>query len=152
MAGGNVRLVVTARGMPQYKKKLQKLGIDLKRLDEPMEKAGKVGLAAVQSYPPYTNSWRTGTPSFTWYRPGSKYRRTQKLQGGWQGRLVKGSKIVVRYSITNTKVHYMKYVQGNEQTATHAPWWIQVDEWTEPVNKEATKIFRAFMDKITKGL
>ena len=146
----NTRLVVTARGMPQYKKKLEKLGVRLGKLDEPMRQAGEIGLAAVQSYPPYTGSWRTGKPSFTRYRPGSKYYRTQNLQKGWHGRLTKGSRIGVRYSITNNTVAYMKYVQGNEQSAIHAPWWATVDEWTEPVNKEATKIFRAFMDKSTK--
>ena len=152
MADNNTRLVVTARGMPSYKKKLEKLGKDLEKLDEPMERAGRIGLAAVQSYPPYTNSWRTGVPSFTPFRPGSRYERQRVLQGGWRGRLTKGSKIVVRYSITNNTVGYMKYVQGNQQSSIHSPWWIQVDEWTEPVNKEATKIFREFMNKITKGI
>ena len=150
MADNGTRLVITARGMPQYKKKLQKLGIDLGKLDEPMLQAGKIGLAAVQSYPPYTGSWRTGKPSFVRYRPGSRYRRTETLKDGWSGRLTKGSKIVVRYSITNNTVAYMKYVQGNQQSGIHSPWWLQVDEWTEPVNKEATKIFRAFMEKIVK--
>lgn len=144
------RLVVTARGMPQYKKKIAAMGKELSRLDEPMRQAGEIGLAAVQSYPPYTGSWRTGKPSFTEYRPGSRYKRTKNLQGGWRGRLTKGSRIGVRYSITNNTVAYMKFVQGNQQSSIHSPWWLTVDEWTEPVNKEATKIFRAFMDKIAK--
>lgn len=150
MADNGTRLVITARGMPQYKKKLAAIGKGLEKLDEPMRQAGEIGLAAVQSYPPYTGSWRTGKPSFVQYRPGSKYKRTKTLREGWRGRLTKGSRIGVRYSVTNNTVAYMKFVQGNQQSSIHSPWWLQVDEWTEPVNKEATKIFRAFMEKIVK--
>ena len=150
MAGG-MRLNMRANGMPQYKRKLEKLGMDLGRLDEPMAEAGKIGLAALQSYPPYTDSWKSGTPSYQDYRPGSKYKRTQTLQGGWRGRLTKGSKIVVRYSITNKDVKYMRFVQGPDQNPIHRPWWVKVQEWEGPVGKETTKIFQAFMNKITKG-
>lgn len=146
----DVRLVVKANGMAQYKKKLQKLGIGLEKLDVPMKEAGQIGLAAVQSYPPYTGSWKKAVPSFTWYRPGSKYKRTKTLQDGWRGRLVKGSKIVVRYSITNTRVSYMKYVQGPSQTSIHRPWWIKVSEWDGPVSKETLRIFQDFMKNLTK--
>lgn len=146
-----LRLNMRANGMPQYKKKLEKLGMDLDRLDVPMAEAGKIGLAALQSYPPYSDSWKSGTPSFTRFRPGSKYERTETLKGGWKGRLTKGSRIVVRYSITNQDVKYMKYVQGPEQNRIHRPWWTKVQEWEGPVSKETTRIFREFMDKITKG-
>lgn len=147
-----IRLNIRANGMAAYKKKLQKLDIDLGRLDEPMREAGQVGLAAVQSYPPYSDSWKKGRASFSPYRPGSKYRRTQNLQSGWVGRLTKGSRIVVRYSITNKTVKYMKFVQGNEQNPIHRPWWLKVNEWEGPVSVETTKIFQKFMKTITKGL
>jgi len=147
-----IRLNVRANGMTQYKKKLEKLGLNLEKMDEPMKKAGEIGLAAVKSYPPYDDGWRTGRPSFSQYRPGSRYRRTGNLGEGWVGRLTKGSKIVVRYSITNRTVAYMKYVQGPQQSRIHAPWWLKVEQWDGPVTKETTKIFQQFMKDATKGL
>jgi hypothetical protein len=141
-----------AVGMPQYRKKLEKLGKDLENLDEPMKKAGEVGLAALRSYPPYNDGWKRGVPSFIPFRPGSKYKRTKTLQDGWQGRLTKGSRIVVRYSITNKNVKYMRYVQGPNQNPIHTPWWLTIEQWEKPVSDETTKIFQEFMKKITKGL
>jgi hypothetical protein len=147
-----IRLNVVARGMPQYRAKLNKLGIELEKMDVPMRQAGEIGLAAVKSYPPYNDGWKSGHSSFSLYRPGSRYRRTGNLGEGWVGRLTKGSKIVVRYSITNRTVSYMKYVQGPQQTGTHSPWWVRVDQWDGPVGKETTKIFQKFMKDATKGL
>lgn len=151
----SVKLNIRAYGMPQYKKKLQKLGKDLEQLDKPMKEAGKVALAAVKSYPPYDGSWKDGRESFTPFRPGSKYRRlggSGGLKTGWRGRLTKGSKIVVRFSLTNNDIKYAKFVQGIEQAGIHAPWWLTVDQWEPILRPHTTQIFRDFMEKATKGL
>ncbi len=144
-----LKLNIRAYGMPQYKKKLTALGKGLEELDKPMREAGKIGMAAVRSYPPYDGSWRQGKESFVLVRPGSKYKRTKTLRGGWKGRLTKGSKIVVRYSIRNNNVAYAKYVQGLERTSVHAPWWITDKEWESILRPVVTEIFRDFMKKIT---
>lgn len=150
MSGNGLTLNIRAYGMPQYKKKLQSLGISLNELDKPMKKAGQIAMAAVRSYPPYTGSWKTGKESFVQYRPGSKYRRTQHLQGNWDGKLTKGSKIVVRYSIRENKVEYAKFVQGNQQSRQHKPWWLTVEQWEPIIRPFVTEIFRDFMKDIAK--
>jgi hypothetical protein len=144
---------VRAYGMPQYKKKILKLGKDLEELDKPMRDAGKIAKAALRSYPPYDGSWREGKESFTLYRPGSKYKRKGDrggLKTGWEGKLTKGSKIVVRYSLKNNDIKYAKFVQGLEQSSFHAPWWLTVEKWEPLIREETTKIFREFMKDIVK--
>lgn len=149
-----VKLNVRAYGMPQYKKKIEKLGKELSELDKPMKEAGKIALAALRSYPPYDGGWKEGKESFTPFRPGSKYRRKGDAGGlktGWEGKLTKGSRIVVRFSLRNNKIAYAKFVQGYERTAVHAPWWLTVDEWEPLIREQTTKIFRDFMKNIVKG-
>lgn len=146
-----VRLNIRAYGMPQYKKKIGKLAKDLEELDKPMKEAGKIAFAAVRSYPPYDGGWKEGKESFTRVRPGSKYVRkgdTGGLKTGWRGRLTKGSKIVVRFSLSNDKIAYAKYVQGLSQTSTHEPWWLTVEQWEPILRPHVTEIFRDFMKKI----
>lgn len=147
-----LRLNIRAYGMPQYKKKMIQLGRDLEELNKPMKEAGKIAMAAVRSYPPYDGGWKQGRESFTPVRPGSKYKRKGDrggLKTGWEGKLTKGSKIVVRYSLRNDKIAYAKYVQGLERSSFHAPWWLTVDEWEPVIRPEVTAIFRDFMKKIT---
>lgn len=148
-----LQLNVRAYGMPQYKKKLDKIGRSLNNLDVPMSQAGKIALAAVKSYPPYDDGWKQGRSSFTPFRPGSKYKRRGDnggLKTGFKGRLTKGSRIVVRYNITNSTISYAKYVMGDEQTGIHRPWWHTVDKWESIIRPEVTKIFRDFMKKLGK--
>lgn len=146
----DIRLNVRARGMPQYVKKLQRLGVALDELDKPMLQAGKLAVAAMKSYPTYNDGWKSGVNSFSWYRPGSKYKRTGDLRDSWSGRLVKGSRIVVRYSVSTRGIEYAKYVLGGSQTATHRPWWRKEKEWDKIIAPEVTKIFQNYMKKYAK--
>lgn len=107
-------------------------------------------MALAQSYPPYNGKWQKGQISFQEYRPGSKYKRTQTLQAGWRGRIVKGSRIIVRYSISNNTVKYARYVVGKEQDPVHGPWWVRLDEYDEVLRPYTLKIFQDFMKKATK--
>lgn len=146
----SMRLNIRADGIKQYAKKLKNIGKAVESLDKPMKEAGQIALAAVRSYPPYTESWKGGTPSFSYYRPGSKYRRTKTLQEGWRGRITKGSKIVVRYSVTNHSVAYMRYVMGDSRQNIHAPWWHTLDEWDEILKPYVFRVFQDFMKKETR--
>jgi len=151
MSKGGFRVQVKATGMDKYAKKLQKMGKNLEELDKPMKEAGKIGMALAQSYPPYNGKWQKGQVSFQDYRPGSKYKRTRTLQAGWRGRLVKGSRIVVRFSISNNSVKYTKYVVGKEQDPVHGPWWIRADEYDTHLRPYTLKIFQDFMKKVAKS-
>jgi hypothetical protein len=146
----DVRLQIRARGMPQYIKKLQKLGVGLEELDKPMLEAGKLAKAAMASYPTYNDGWKQGNSSFSLYRPGAKYKRTGTLRDSWRGRLVKGSRIIVRYSVSTRNVNYAKYVLGGEQTEEHRPWWRKSNEWDRLLTPEVTKIFQKHMQKYMK--
>ena len=146
----DVRLNVRARGMPQYVAKLRRLGVALEELDKPMLQAGKMALAAMKSYPTYNDGWKKGNNSFSLFRPGSKYKRTGNLRDSWSGRLTKGSRIVVRYSVSTRNVEYAKYVLGDSQTATHRPWWRKEKQWESIVAPEVTKVFQNYMKKYTK--
>ena len=146
-----VKLNVRAYGMPQYKKKIEKLGKELSELDKPMKEAGKIALAALRSYPPYDDGWKEGKESFVSVRPGSKYKRLGDnggLKTGWKGRLTKGSRIGVRYSLTNSTIKYVKFVQGYEQSSLHTPWWLTVEQWEPVLRPHVTEIFRNYMEKI----
>lgn len=145
-----VKLNIRAYGMPQYKKKMIALGKELEELDKPMKDAGKIALAALRSYPPYDGGWKDGKESFTPVRPGSKYKRKGDdggLKTGWRGRLTKGSKITVRYSLANDDIKYTKFVQGLQRTSVHAPWWLTVEEWEPVLRPHVTETFRDFMKK-----
>lgn len=150
----NVTLNIRVYGMPQYIKKMNKLGKDLSELDKPMKNAGEVAKAALRSYPPYDDGWKEKKESFSLYRPGSKYKRkggNGGLKTGWKGRLIKGSRIGVRYLISNSSIKYAKYVQGYEQSSFHAPWWLTVEEWVPVLRPEVTEIFREFIRNVAKG-
>jgi len=146
----DVRLNVRARGMAQYAKKLQRLGVSLDELDKPMLEAGKMALAAMKSYPTYNDDWKKGDSSFSYFRPGAKYRRTGTLCDSWRGRLTKGSRIIVRYSVSTRNVSYAKYVLGDQQTAEHSPWWRRTEYWERVIAPETTKVFQKHMQKYTK--
>lgn len=149
-SSADIRLQARARGMPQYVAKLRKLGVALEELDKPMTQAGKIALAAMKSYPTYNDGWKQGNSSFSLYRPGSKYKRTKTLQNSWRGRLVKGSRIGVRYSVSTRSVEYSKYVLGDQQTGEHMGWWRKVDAWEPLILPEVTKIFQNYMKKYSK--
>lgn len=150
MTAADVRLNVRANGMAQYVKKLQRLGVALEELDKPMLEAGKLATAAMRSYPTYDDGWKKGNSSFSLYRPGAKYRRTGTLRDSWKGRLTKGSRIVVRYSVSTRNVSYSRYVLGDQQTGEHKPFWRRVEVWERLLAPEVTKIFQNYMKKYTK--
>ena len=136
--------------MPQYKKKMDELGRSIQELSDPMKKAGKIAMAAVRSYPPYDGGWKEGRESFTPVRPGSKYKRKGAAGGlktGWEGKITRGSRIGIRYSLRNNEIAYAKFVQGVSQASIHTPWWLTVEQWEPILRPHVTEIFRDFMKK-----
>ena len=119
-------------------KYIEQAGKDMSEFDKPMREAGKMGLAAVKSYPLLGN-WPAGNISSAPRRAGSKYKRTFALQKSWNGRINKRNRNVAEYLIFQKGVlnpksgkdarKYMPFVQGSEQVAVHATWWNTLDDW-----------------------
>lgn len=152
-------LQIRVVGAEAFAKKLAKIDRDISELSEPLKEVGQIAKAAVQSYPPYTNSWRTGTPSFIRKRPGSKYVRTGALQKSWTGRLQKKGKapgyIVYQKTSMNQKEkmdarEYMPYVQGAEQAAMHSAYWNTLDAWTDILEPIVTEVVGDFVTKLVR--
>ena len=157
MASNTLQIKVV--GAADFARKLAKIEKDISDLVEPLKEAGQIAKAAVKSYPPYTNSWKTGTPSFIRKRPGSKYVRTGALQKSWNGRLQKKGKapsyIVYQKTSMNQKEKmdardYMPYVQGAEQTAIHSAYWNTLDTWTEILEPIVSEIVGDYVTKLVK--
>lgn len=119
-------------------KYLEGIGKDMSAFDAPTRQAGKMGLAAVKSYP-LVGNWPAGNITSAPRRPGSKYKRTFALQKSWNGRLQKKNRTVAEYLIFQKGVlnpksgkdarKYMPFVQGSEQAAVHSTWWNTLDDW-----------------------
>ena len=151
---------IKSSNIKQVVAKLNKLGISLDKLDNPVRETGKIGLAAVKSYP-IIGGWYNGQITSASQRPGSKYKRTFALQKSWNGRINKKGKdwaeyLIYQKGVLNPKSGkdaraYMPYVQGSEQTGTHRPWWSTLDQWREILPPHVEKEFRKWVNKIIKG-
>lgn len=131
-------------------KLLDSVGKNMSSFDAPMKQAGKMGVAAVKSYPMLGN-WPAGNISSAPRRPRSKYKRTFALQKSWNGRLNKKNRDVAEYLIYQKGVlnpksgkdarKYMPFVQGSEQVAVHNPWWNTLDDWRIELPRYIIPIF-----------
>ena len=136
-------------GFPAYRKKLDSLGLSLDNMDAAYDEVEKVTKSAIKSYPPYGN-WEQGEISFTRTRPGSKYKRTGDLGKGWKGRRQHTQKMY-KYIVWHqhpTSGDYFPYVAGRNQSATHKPWWITIEEWPSKLQPVTLKIFQRHMKSI----
>jgi len=153
-------IYVKSSNIKQIAAKLDRLGKSIDRLDEPTREGGKIGLAAVKSYP-LIGAWYNGNTTSSPQRPGSKYKRTFALQKSWNGRINKKGRDFAEYLIyqkgsINPKSgkdarKYMPYVQGSEQTGTHQPWWNTLDQWREALPPHVEKVFRKWVNKVIRG-
>ncbi len=151
---------IKSSNIKQVAAKLEKLGRSLDELDKPSRETGKMGLAAVKSYP-VIGAWYNGDITSASQRPGSKYKRTFALQKSWNGRINKKGKDYVEYLIYQKGVlnpksgkdarKYMPYVQGSEQVGTHAPWWNTLDQWRDILPPFVEKGFRSWVRKVLRG-
>ncbi len=151
---------IKSSNIKQVAAKLEKLGRSLDELDKPSRETGKMGLAAVKSYP-VIGAWYNGDITSASQRPGSKYKRTFALQKSWNGRINKKGKDYVEYLIYQKGVlnpksgkdarKYMPYVQGSEQVGIHAPWWNTLDQWREILPPFVEKGFRSWIRKVLRG-
>lgn len=151
---------IKSSNIKQVAAKLEKLGRSLDELDKPSRETGKMGLAAVKSYP-VIGAWYNGDITSASQRPGSKYKRTFALQKSWNGRINKKGKDYIEYLIYQKGVlnpksgkdarKYMPYVQGSEQVGIHAPWWNTLDQWREILPPFVEKGFRSWIRKVLRG-
>lgn len=151
---------IKSSNIKQVAAKLEKLGRSLDELDKPSRETGKMGLAAVKSYP-VIGAWYNGDITSASQRPGSKYKRTFALQKSWNGRINKKGKDYVEYLIYQKGVlnpksgkdarKYMPYVQGSEQVGIHAPWWNTLDQWRDILPPFVEKGFRSWIRKVIRG-
>lgn len=151
---------IKSSNIKQVAAKLEKLGRSLDELDKPSRETGKMGLAAVKSYP-VIGAWYNGDITSASQRPGSKYKRTFALQKSWNGRINKKGKDYIEYLIYQKGVlnpksgkdarKYMPYVQGSEQVGTHAPWWNTLDQWRDILPPFVEKGFRGWIRKVIRG-
>jgi len=158
MSSNSVKISV--RGIEELSRKLNKLDVQIGELEKPLKKVGVMGRAAVASYPPYTDSWKSGRPSFIRKRPGSKYVRTGALQKSWFGRLQKKGKggpsyIIYQKTSMNPREKvdaraYMNYVQGSEQSSIHAGQWNTLDDWIEILEPVVTDEVEKFINTLIK--
>lgn len=152
-------VVITTPNIAKIIKKMEKLNADFSSLEQPIKEAGKMGLAAVKSYPVIGN-WPSGQITSAPKRPGSKYKRTFALQKSWLGRIQTRGRQLASYVIYQRNVmnpkrkmsakDYMKYVQGSEQTSTHSPHWNTLDYWRETLPSYVTGIFERWAKKNLK--
>lgn len=158
MSSNSVKISV--HGIEEIRRKLNTLNVKIEELEEPLKKVGLMGKAAVASYPPYTDSWKSGKPSFLKKRPGAKYVRTGALQKSWFGRLQKKGKggpsyIIYQKTSMNPKEKvdarvYMNYVQGAEQSSIHAGYWNTLDDWIDILEPIVTDEVERFISKLVK--
>lgn len=151
---------IKSSNIKQVAAKLEKLGRSLDELDKPSRETGKMGLAAVKSYP-VIGAWYNGDITSASQRPGSKYKRTFALQKSWNGRINKKGKDYIEYLIYQKGVlnpksgkdarKYMPYVQGSEQVGIHAPWWNTLDQWRDILPPFVEKGFRSWIRKVIRG-
>jgi len=152
-------VVITTPNITKVIKKMKELNMDFSSLEDPIRQAGKMGLAAVKSYPTIGN-WQSGQITSAKKRPGSKYKRTFALQKSWLGRIQTRGRDLASYVIYQKNVmnpkrkksakEYMKYVQGSEQTAAHSPYWNTLDYWREELPSYVTGIFDRWAKKNVK--
>jgi hypothetical protein len=158
MSGNSVKISI--QGIEEVRRKLSTLGVKIEGLEEPLKKVGLMGKAAVASYPPYTDSWKSGKPSFLKKRPGAKYVRTGALQKSWFGRIQKKGKggpsyIIYQKTSMNPKEKvdartYMNYVQGSEQSSIHVGYWNTLEDWVDILGPIVTDEVERFINKIVK--
>lgn len=142
-------------------KKLDAVGKGYDAFDEPMRDAGKIGVAAVKSYPLLGN-WPGGEITSATRRAGSKYKRTFALQKSWNGRLNKKNRTIAEYliyqkGVLNPKTgkdarKYMPYVQGSEQVAVHATWWNTLDDWRVILPKYVVSVFNKWAKNLSRRM
>lgn len=151
---------ISVGGIEEIQRKLSKLNAEIEQLEEPLKKVGLMGKAAVASYPPYTDSWKSGKPSFLKKRPGAKYVRTGALQKSWFGRIQKKGKggpsyIIYQKTSMNPKEKvdartYMNYVQGSEQSSIHVGYWNTLEDWIDILEPVVADEVEKFISKIIK--
>lgn len=151
---------ISVGGIEEIQRKLSKLNAEIEQLEEPLKKVGLMGKAAVASYPPYTDSWKSGKPSFLKKRPGAKYVRTGALQKSWFGRIQKKGRggpsyIIYQKTSMNPKEKvdartYMNYVQGSEQSSIHVGYWNTLEDWIDTLEPVVADEVEKFISKIIK--
>lgn len=156
-----VTTTFTLKNVDKVQKALKKYKKSLEDLEEPLKISGKKATAALQSYPPYNDSWKSGKPSFSPQRPGRKYKRTGALQKSFRGRIEKKKVTNIRYlvyqkSSTNPKEKtdardYGVYVlEPKQQAPWHSGYWRTTDMWNGEVEKEIEQDFKNWIKKISK--
>lgn len=143
-------ITIRVHGTSAYRKKLEKASMGLENLDKPMDEAAKISLAAVKSYPPYSD-WQNGNVSFVKVRPGAKYKRTGALGRGWKHRKYssgKQMKLIIWHSHP-TSGRYFPYVAGRNQAPIHQPWWETTETWPAKLKPKLLEIFRKYMKDVT---
>jgi len=139
--------VIKITGTKELIKKLKKID-DFRKLKPAMDAANLVLWARMGSYPPYNSAYRSGSRSFSRYRPGSSYQRTGTLGRSWKKKPVRVSKSGIRGGV-QTNLSYAPFVQSSKwQAWMHKPWWITEEQATAQEEKYIVSLFEAAVNKL----
>lgn len=156
-----MRIQVKIDGLKEAKEKLLKAGKSIDVLDAPIEEIGKMAKAALQSYPPYTNSWESGKPSFSRKKPGAKYRRTGALAGTFVGRKQKRGNTGLTYIVyqkqsinpsekRDAREYSPLVLIASQQAPIHKGTWRPVEDWKGILEPKLESAFYKHLQKIIK--
>lgn len=156
-----VTTTFTVKNLNKVQKALKKYKKSLEDLEEPLKVSGKKAMAALQSYPPYTDSWKSGKPSFSPKRSGTKYKRTGALQKSFHGRIEKKKVSNIRYLVyqkssensvekSDARDYGIYVLAPKQQSPFHRGYWKTTDMWEVEVEKEVEQDFKDWIKKISR--